>query len=73
MKFIGQLKKLDNNGNATDVGCWSVLTILGKKYGNEIKISSRKYDRFVKDGKLSRGESKSNKYTIKQIKVCSKK
>ena len=59
MEFVGQLKKLDENYNATDDDndqSIFVLTILEKKR-NTIKALSRKCDSLIKDGKLSRSES----------------
>ena len=43
-----------------------------KNQRNYIKIFSRKCNSVIKDGKLSRNESWTNKYTIKQIKICNK-
>ena len=45
IEFVGQLKKLDVNGNATDAGNdqpMLVLTNLEKNKKNEVKIFSRK-------------------------------
>ena len=38
--------------------------------GNEIKIFSRKCNRIIEDGKISRSKTKINKCTIKQIKTA---
>ena len=40
---------------------------------NEVGIFSRKCASFINNGKLSRSESETDKYTIKQIKICSEK
>ena len=53
-EFVGQLKKLDGDGNATDAGndqSMFVLTILEKI---RIEIFTRKCNSIIKDGKLSR-------------------
>ena len=61
IEFVEQLKELDANDNATDVGnnqSMLVLTILEKKnQRNEIKTFSRKCNSLIKDGNLSRSES----------------
>ena len=61
IEFIGQIKKLDANDNATDAGnndqFMFVLTILENNQGNEIRIFSRKCNSIIKDGKLSRSNS----------------
>ena len=62
IEFVEQLKELDANDNATDVGnnqSMLVLTILEKKKNqrNEIKTFSRKCNSLIKDGNLSRSES----------------
>ena len=68
------MKKLDPDYNATDA--WdndqsmSVLTILEKIKETKSKFSQRSV---INNDKLSRSESYVNKYTVKQIKTCSKK
>ena len=55
IEFVGWLKKLDDNDNATDDRndqSMFVLTILEKIKGNMIKFLSRKCNCIVKDGKL---------------------
>ena len=55
IEFVGQLKQLDNNGNATDAGndeSTFVLTILEKNQRKNIKIFSRKCNSLIKDGNL---------------------
>ena len=70
-KFVRKLKKLDNANNNADF--MYDLTIIEKNKRNEIKIFSRRCISTIKDGKLSRSEIWTNKYTIKQIKIYSKK
>ena len=38
-----------------------------------MNIFSRKYNSIIEDAKSSRGKSQVNRYTIKQIKICTKK
>ena len=49
-----------------------LLTILEKIKETKLKFSQGRVT-VLKDGNLSRSESYANKYTIKQIKICSKK
>ena len=51
----------------------SVLTILQRNKRNKIKVFSRKCRSIVKDKKLSRSGSKTNKCTTKQIEIRRKK
>ena len=71
MEFVEQLK------NADDVnpdGTKSVFqNNFRKNQRKEVRVFPRKCDSIIKDGKLSRSESETNKYTIKQMKICSKK
>ena len=56
-EFVGQLKKLNGDGNATDAGndqSMFVLTILEKI---RIEVFTRKCNSIIKDGKLSRSQS----------------
>ena len=72
IEFVGKLKKLDAYGNATDAGndqSMFVLTILEKIKETRLKFSHKSYKRW----KTTRSESQTNIYTIKQIKICSKK
>ena len=58
-EFVGQLKKLDDNYNATDAGndqSIIVLTNIRKNQRNKIKIFSRRSSSIIKDGKLSGSE-----------------
>ena len=76
IEFIGLLKKPDANYKATDASnneSMFILTTLNQR--NEIKIFSRKCNSIITNysDKLSRTESYTNKYTIKQMKTCSKK
>ena len=74
IEFIGLLKKPDANYKATDAGnneSMFILTTLNHR--NEIKIFSRKCNSIINSEKLSRTESYTNKYIIKQMKTCSKK
>ena len=61
IEFVEQLKELDANDNATDVGnnqSMLVLTIIEKKnQRSEIKTFSRKCNSLIKDGNLSRSEN----------------
>ena len=55
IEFVGQLKQLDNNGNANDAGndeSTFLLTILEKNQRKNIKIFSRKCNSLIKDGNL---------------------
>ena len=69
------VRKLKNEDGINSDGTQSIfiLTIKKKNQRNDINILSRKCSSIIKDGKLSRCESKANKLTIKQIKTCSKK
>ena len=69
IEFVGQLKILDAKNNDESV----FLNNFRKNQRNKIKIFSRKCDSIINNGKLSLSESSTNKYTIKQIKICSKK
>ena len=58
-EFVGQLKKLHDNGDASEVGDGTqslfVLMIFLKKKNNQrntTKILSRKWNSFIKDGQL---------------------
>ena len=61
MEFIGQLKKLDAEDNATDAPgndqSMFALTIVEKNQTNEIKIFTKKCSNIIKYGKLPRSES----------------
>ena len=71
IEFIGQSK---NPGNEILVNeSMFVLTILEKIKEASIKYFSRKCNSFINNNKLSRSESQTNKYKIKQIKIWSKK
>ena len=59
IKFVGQLKKLDNNGHTTDADndrLIFILMILEKNQRNTTKILSREFNGFLKDGKLFRSK-----------------
>ena len=59
-EFIGQLKKLDDNGNATDAGndqSMFVLTILEKIKETRLKLFLRKRNSIIEDDKFSRSQS----------------
>ena len=53
IEFIGQLKELDTDYNATDAGKDQSM----KNQRNKIKIFWSKCNSIVKDGKLSRSKS----------------
>ena len=58
--FVGQLKELDANDNATYAGdnqSMFALTFLEKNQRKKIKVFSRKWHSIIKNGKLSRSES----------------
>ena len=59
--------------NSNNVECMSVLTILQRNQRSEIKLFSRKCRSIVKDKKLSRSGSKTNKCITKQIEIRRKK
>ena len=60
IELVRKFKKLDNNGNATDVGndqSIFVLIILEKKQRKMSKVFSRKCNSLIKDSKLRRSDS----------------
>ena len=61
IEFIGQLKKLDPEDNATDAPgndqSMFVLIIVEKNRTNEINIFTKKCNNIIKYGKLPRSES----------------
>ena len=60
IEFVGQLKKLDADDNATDPGndqSMFLLKLFKKNHRNKIKIFSRKCNSIIKDGQLSTSES----------------
>ena len=71
IEFDGQLTNVDGI-NAAGTQNMFLLTILEKIKETKLKFSQGRVT-VLKDGNLSRSESYANKYTIKQIKICSKK
>ena len=57
IEFVGQLKN-DDGENADGTQSMFVITILRKNQRDKTKISLRKRDGTIKDGKLSRSKSK---------------
>ena len=57
IKFVGQLKKLDNNGHTTDAdNDRLIFNDFRKNQRNTTKILSREFNGFLKDGKLFRSK-----------------
>ena len=71
IELVGQLKYPDNA--TADNESMFALTNFRKNQRNNVNIFSRKCNSIIKNIKLSRGESEADKYTIKQMKNCSKK
>ena len=71
MELVGQLRNPDDAVVANE--SIFVLTILEKVNKTEIKIFSRKCNIIINNGKVLKSENFTNKYTIKQIGICSKK
>ena len=70
------MKQTVDHYNAIDTdGTQSIftLTVLEKIKEKGIKIFSRKCKSIIKDGKLSRSAIWTNRYTMKQIKICCQK
>ena len=73
-EFAWQLKKLHHDYNATDAGNdQSVCFNNFKNQRNETKIFSKKCNSIIDNDKLLGKESYTDIYTIKQIKICSRK
>ena len=64
IEFVGQLKN-DDGENADGTQSMFVITILRKNQRDKTKISSRKRDGTIKDGKLSRSKSKLTNIQLK--------
>ena len=71
IEFDGQLTNVDGI-NAAGTQNMFLLTILEKIKETKLKFSQGCVI-VLNDGNLSRSESYANKYTIKQIKICSRK
>ena len=71
IEFGRQLKNVDGI-NADGAESMFILTILDENQRREIKIFSRNCNSISNNGKLSRSKSLTNKYTTKQIKICSR-
>ena len=70
IKFVGQLKKIHNNGNFQSM---FLLAILGKVKNNKTNYFWKECSSLIKDHKLRKRKSWTNKYKTKLIESCSKK
>ena len=67
------MRQLKNNDVANADGTQTMFNYFRKNQSNEVEIFKRKCNSLIKDGKVTRSKSYTNKYTIKETQICLKK